>query len=109
MATTRTGIIYCIKSQALLKAYTGSTTKKYASERISQHRYDYKHRATRFNSSSFEVVCDPQAKIEVLERFEYTDIKQLRSREGEIMRALMADEDFGFEIVNKRLPKLICV
>ena len=99
MATTRTGIIYCIKSQALLKAYTGSTTKKYASERISQHRYDYKHRATRFNSSSFEVVCDPQAKIEVLERFEYTDI----------MRALMADEDFGFEIVNKRLPKLICV
>tara|TARA_R110000787_G_scaffold67495_5_gene151332 strand:- start:243 stop:569 length:327 start_codon:yes stop_codon:yes gene_type:complete len=107
--TTRTGIIYCIKSQALLKAYTGSTTKKYASERISQHRYDYKHRATRFNSSSFEVVCDPQAKIEVLERFEYTDIKQLRSREGEIMRALMADEDFGFQIVNKRLPKLICV
>ncbi len=107
--TTRIGIIYCIKSEALLKAYTGSTTKKYASERISQHRYDYRHRDTRFNSSSFEVVCDPQAKIEVLEKFEYTDIRQLRNREGQVMRALMADADFGYEIVNKRLPKILNV
>jgi hypothetical protein len=105
--TTRTGIIYCIKSLLENTCYIGSTTKKYASERISQHRYDYKNRDVRFNSSSFEVVCDPQAKIEILERFEFQDIKQLRNREGQVLRQYMANDEFGFRIVNKRLPKLL--
>ena len=102
---TRTGIIYCIKSDLYMTLYGGSTTKKYASERIAQHRYDYKNRATRFNSSCFEVVCDPQATIEVLERFDYTDIKELRRREGQVLREFLAQEDFPYRIVNQRLPR----
>tara|TARA_R110000822_G_scaffold131565_3_gene268597 strand:+ start:554 stop:871 length:318 start_codon:yes stop_codon:yes gene_type:complete len=102
---TRIGNIYCIKSDTENTCYVGSTTKKYASERIAQHRYDYKNRATRFNSSCFEVVCDPQATIEVLERFDYTDIKELRRREGQVLREFLAQEDFPYRIVNQRFPR----
>ena len=101
----RIGNIYCIKSDTENTCYFGSTTKKYASERIAQHRYDYKNRATRFNSSSFQVVCDPQAKIEVLEKFEYTDLKELRQREGQVLREFLAQEDFPYRIVNQRIPR----
>ncbi len=100
------GLVYCIKSEIENTCYIGSTTKKYPCTRIAQHRYDYKNRATRFNSSSFEVVCDPQATIEVLERVEYEDIKTLRRREGEILRQMLKDTQ-DLRIVNKRLPKLI--
>jgi len=100
---TSTGSIYCIDSEAENTSYLGSTTHKYLSHRFNQHKYDYRNRDRRFYSSCFQVVCDPQATVRLVERFEYQTRQELRVREAQILAEMLADPQ-GKRIVNMRKP-----
>ena len=102
---TSTGCIYCIESETENTRYIGSTTHKYLSHRFGQHRYDYRNRDRRFYSSCFQVVCDPQATVRVLETFNYQTRQELRIREAQILAEMLADPQ-GKRIVNMRKPSL---
>ena len=102
---TTAGCVYYIESEAENTAYVGSTVHKYLSQRFNQHRYDFRNRERRFYSSCFQVVCDPQATITVLERGHFQDRRALRAREGEMLDDIRADPQNNRRIVNMRNPR----
>jgi len=82
------GIIYKISSKNTDRVYIGSTVNKYLSCRKSKHVYDYNGflNGTRHYKSSYEILRHGDCLFDMLERFEYTHVSELRQRESEIMR-----------------------
>lgn len=82
------GYIYKISSPNYDKVYIGSTINKYLSCRKAKHVYDYKGflNGTRHYKSSYDVLKYGDCVYDMLERFEYTHVSELRQRESEIMR-----------------------
>jgi hypothetical protein len=82
------GIIYKISSPNTDKVYIGSTINKYLSCRKAKHVYDYNGflQGTRHYKSSYEILKFGECIYDMLERFEYDDVSQLRQREAEVMR-----------------------
>jgi len=82
------GFIYKISSPNTQNVYIGSTTNKYLSGRKSKHVYDYKGflNGTRHYRTSFEILKYEDCVYDMLERFEYNHVSELRQRESEIMR-----------------------
>ena len=79
--------IYIITNQDRELVYIGSTTKKYLSSRMSQHRYDYKkHRQGKgYRCRSYDLFDQfdvNYCKIELLERFPCNDRQELEDREA---------------------------
>jgi hypothetical protein len=79
------GYIYKIFSFQTDDIYIGSTIVK-LSVRMSKHRSDYK--CKRNYCSAFELVKYPDAKIELLEIVEYTELVELKAIEGTWQRKL---------------------
>lgn len=78
------GKIYALRSNQTEKVYIGSTTKRYLSSRLAEHKGDYK----RFASvSSREITKYPDCYIELLESYPCDTRKELNRREAEIIRA----------------------
>ncbi len=82
------GFIYKISSPNTDKIYIGSTTHKYISLRKAKHVYDYKGylNGTRHYRTSFEILKHGDCVYDMLERFEYNHVSELRQRECEILR-----------------------
>jgi hypothetical protein len=82
------GYIYKISSPNTQFVYIGSTTSKFLSGRKSKHVYDYKGYllGKRHYRTSFEILKHGDCIYDMLERFEYTHVSELRQREAEIMR-----------------------
>jgi hypothetical protein len=82
------GIIYKISSPHTDQVYIGSTTGKYLCCRKAKHIYDYKGflNGTRHYKSSYELLKYGDCVYDLLERFEYNHVSELRQRESEIMR-----------------------
>lgn len=82
------GFIYRISSPNYDKVYIGSTINKYLSERKAKHIYDYKGylKGTRHYRTSFEILKYENCIYDTLEKFEYTDVRELRQREGELIK-----------------------
>jgi hypothetical protein len=82
------GIIYKISSPNTDKVYIGSTIQKYLSQRKARHNDDYRGfcQGKRQYKSSYEILKCGEAIYDMLERFEYDHVSELRQRENEIMR-----------------------
>jgi hypothetical protein len=72
------GKIYAIKSPNTDKIYIGSTTQKYLSSRLTQHK------CVKSNISSKEIINCGDAYIELIEMYPCNNIMELNKREGEI-------------------------
>ena len=76
------------------KVYVGSTTKKYLSQRMDAHRYDYKYwkngNIVRKISSFvlFDLYGIDNCKITLLENYPCETRDQLRAKEGEYIKSL---------------------
>jgi hypothetical protein len=75
-----TGRIYSIKSNYTDLIYIGSTTR-WLKDRFYQHKNKPNH------SSAKEIMKYPDAYIELMIEFQYNDIKELRVKEGEMIRS----------------------
>lgn len=77
------GYIYKLTSPKTDIIYIGSTVQK-LSVRLSKHKHDYKRYLNKkYNYvSSFQVVKYDDAKIELIEQFEYDNRKDLLNLEG---------------------------
>lgn len=82
------GIIYKISSPNTDQVYIGSTVNKYLSCRKAKHVYDYKGflQGKRHYKSSYEILKYGDCIFDMLERFEYDHVSELRQREAEVMR-----------------------
>jgi len=82
------GIIYRISSPNTDEVYIGSTINKYLSCRKAKHVYDYNGflQGKRHYKSSYEVLKHGDCIYDMLERFEYDHVSELRQREAEVMR-----------------------
>ena len=78
MPNYQLGKIYKIISDQTEKIYIGSTTKKYLSDRMSQHRWDYKIGK---NKSSKKIIRYDDAKIILIEKYPCGSIEELHARE----------------------------
>ncbi len=81
------GQIYRIYSESTDLVYIGSTTKT-LSDRFSQHKCDYStwQKGSYPYVTSFAIFKIGNAKIELIENFTCNDVKELRKREGEIIK-----------------------
>jgi hypothetical protein len=79
-----TGYIYIIKSKKTDFVYIGST-KNNIKKRFSSHKTEYK--SGRSHCSSKDILKYDDACCELLETFKYDDIKELLSREAEIIQS----------------------
>ena len=86
------GKIYTIRSPNTDKYYIGSTTQKYLSERMAQHRC---HK----NTKAREIINLGGAYIELLENYKCNTKDELYKREGELQRIYKND------IINKQISK----
>lgn len=80
------GKIYAIKSYQTDQIYIGSTTIK-LSQRLAQHRCEYKRPTTTRYYSSFEIVKYPDAYIELIHAYPCNNKEELYRREGEVILA----------------------
>ena len=78
------GKIYTIKSPNTDKIYIGSTTQKYLSSRLAQHKA---HMKGNIFVSSSEIIKCGDAYIELIEMFPCNNKMELDKREGEIQKA----------------------
>ena len=85
-----TGYIYKLVSNFTDNIYIGSTTKKYLSERLASHKYDYnKWIKNKINYiSSFELFKLGDVIIECLEIIKYDDKQTLWMAEGKWQKQL---------------------
>lgn len=88
MPNYQNGKIYCIRSHQTDKIYIGSTTKKYLTSRIAQHKTDYKRWIVGNKNyvSSYEILQYPDCYIELLENYPCESAKELHKREGELIK-----------------------
>jgi len=75
--------IYEIRCNITNKIYYGSTTKKYLSSRLSEHRTQFKRwlKDNKSYCSSFEIIKNGDYKIILVENFECKSKDELRARE----------------------------
>tara|TARA_R110000823_G_scaffold67184_3_gene156778 strand:+ start:2838 stop:3299 length:462 start_codon:yes stop_codon:yes gene_type:complete len=85
------GKIYKITNGEL--NYYGSTTKKYLSSRLSQHKYDVKKRPS---LSVNKILCYDNYSIELMEELEIENFKELHKRERYYIE--------NFDCVNHFIP-----
>ena len=76
--------IYKITSSETNNIYIGSTTQKYLSVRLQEHKRNYKrHLNKKYGyTSSYEIIKYNDCKIELLESYPCDCIEELRKREG---------------------------
>ena len=93
------GKIYSIRSHKTDKFYIGSTTEKYLSRRMANHRRNYKKYIDgRYNYiSSFEILKYEDAYIELMCSSPCENVYQLRAIEGKFIRE-------NENCVNKNIP-----
>lgn len=85
--------------------YIGCTTRKYLSQRMAEHRYA----ATQKDNGNSKIFCcssrvvlrDPAARMELIERFAYEDINELKKRENWYISNLK-------DVINVRKNVIIC-
>ena len=85
------GKIYTIRSHKTPLIYVGSTTDKYLSNRMANHRYSYKlYKNGKYNYvASFDILeLDRDCYIELYEYYPCESQLELRRREGEVIRLL---------------------
>lgn len=77
------GKIYKIVCNITGKKYIGSTTKKYLSKRLSQHKSDYNQwkKEKKGYISSFEIIEEGNYDIILIENYPCNDVNELFSRE----------------------------
>ena len=89
--------IYKIYSDQGNKVYIGCTTKKYLSERMARHRYDYTYFKKKREGSGFAFVTSyllfdeygvNNCKIELLESFPCNSIDEIRKREANYIQTI---------------------
>src|SRR5690606_36204569 len=99
MVNYANGKIYKIISDQTDKVYVGSTTKKYLSDRMYEHRNDYKRylNGTYHYVSSFEILQYDDSRIVLLENLRCESKEELRARE-EYYRKKIND---GENVINK--------
>jgi len=99
MVNYANGKIYKIECLTTGLIYVGSTTKERLSQRLVQHREDYKrHLKGNYNyTRSFDILKNDNYRIELLEEVNCDTKDQLHSREGHYIRSL--------ECVNKTITK----
>jgi hypothetical protein len=95
------GKIYKIESHLGDKIYIGSTTKEFLSQRMSNHRADYRTKTDRVNkaSSSMEIFREygvENCRIVLIENYPCNSKDELISKEASYIRSLPC--------VNKRIP-----
>lgn len=90
------GKIYIISSVLGDCCYIGKTTKKYVSERIGQHSYDFRNKHVRPKCSSFDVLKYDDVCYDIIE-FDIP-IEMIKERESHFI-------NFYHNSVNKKMNK----
>ena len=92
------GKIYKITSESTGLVYYGSTTRRYLSQRLNKHLYDYKQylKGNYDYVTSFELLKCEDYKIELIKDFPCANKPQLTTEEGKYIREN--------ECVNKLVP-----
>ena len=82
------GFIYKITSLSSDKVYIGSTKQKYLCQRKAKHLDDYKGFliGTRKYKSSYEILKLGDAVFQMIERYQFNHVSELRRREYELMK-----------------------
>ena len=77
------GLIYKIVDNETNEAYYGSTTKKYLSSRIAEHRADYNRwkAGKKRYITSFNIIERGNYSYSLIETVEFDDKQQLHARE----------------------------
>ena len=88
MPDYKKGVIYCIRSNENEDIYIGSTCVG-LSQRMAHHRGMYKQflNGNGGNITSFQILKNQSAYIELIEEYPCDNRQQLEKREGEIMRS----------------------
>jgi len=78
-----TGFIYKIVNDDTDKVYIGSTQYNIKT-RFSVHKNC--HKKGKRTTSSYQILCGLNPRVELIEEFKYTDLSELRRREGHLQR-----------------------
>jgi len=95
--------IYKLTSFETDKVYIGSTIKQYLCQRLCAHNTAFEQflRGNMNFITSFHIIKEGDAKIELLEAYPCKDIDELRAREGHWIKKLKKT----WNVVNKVIPK----
>jgi hypothetical protein len=98
--------IYTIRSHQTDKFYIGSTTKKYLSQRMANHKSDYRLflQEKQHYISSYDILQFEDAYIELLENFNCNNKDELLKKEGEYIRQYK-DQIVNLQIEGKNKEK----
>ena len=75
------GYIYKIINDDTNDIYIGSTINN-INKRFSGHKYI--HKKGKRTTSSYKILCGVNPRVELIEEFKYTNLSELRRREGEL-------------------------
>lgn len=83
MVNYQNGKIYKLLSNQTEKIYIGSTTEKYLSQRLCNHKNDYNLwlQGKKNYITSFELIEYEDCKIELIENYSCNDVNELHQRE----------------------------
>ena len=90
MPNYQQGKIYCIRSHKTDDIYIGSTTKQYLSQRLGQHKTDYRiYLKTNKNYvSSYKILKYDDAYIELITTYSCSSKEELNREEGKYQRQM---------------------